>query len=191
VAHIYIIAGPNGAGKTTFAKEFLPHFAKCDEFVNADLIASGLSPFSPGETALQAGRLMLQRIHDLALKNKDFGFETTLSGKSYLPQFRKLRQQGYKIHLIFLWLPNVNLAIKRVEDRVRQGGHHVPEDVIRRRFDRGVRNFFANYQVLSDTWIIYDNSGRSPLKIAFGAGRDEQILDQDQYALLKKKAGRV
>src|ERR1035437_6141640 len=131
---LYVIAGPNGAGKTTFAREFLPRFAKCDEFVNADLIATGLSPFLPRNAALQAGRLMLQRIGDLAAQHKSFGFETTLAGKSYARLFRHLKSQQYSIHLIFLWLPRVDLAIKRVEDRVRQGGHSVPEVDIRRRF---------------------------------------------------------
>jgi predicted ABC-type ATPase len=120
---LYIIAGPNGAGKTTFAREFLPRFAKCNEFVNADLIATGLAPFSPQNAAMQAGRLVLKRIHELAEKGRTFGFETTLAGRSYLSLLKRMRKLGYKLHLYFLWLPSVNLAIKRVEDRVKQGGH--------------------------------------------------------------------
>src|SRR4029077_15377000 len=116
---VYVIAGPNGAGKTTFAKEFLPHFAHCEEFVNADMIATGISPFSPRGAALEAGRLMLRRIHELATAGQMFGFETTLAGKSYAILFHRLRQKGYRIDLIYLWLPNPELAIKRVQDRVR------------------------------------------------------------------------
>jgi predicted ABC-type ATPase len=134
---LYIISGPNGAGKTTFAKEFLPDYVDCLEFVNADLIASGLSPFSPESAAIRAGRLMLERIHLLANRRIDFGFETTLSGKGYLRLLRGLKDRGYRISLFFLWVNNIEIALARIADRVRRGGHNVPEEIVRSRFHRG------------------------------------------------------
>lgn len=185
--HLYIIAGPNGAGKTTFAREFLPRFAKCNEFVNADLIATGLAPFSPQRAAMQAGRLVLQRIHELAAKGTTFGFETTLAGRSPLSLLKRLQKSGYKLHLYFLWLPSVNLAIKRVEDRVRQGGHSVPISDIRRRFDRGLGHLFKVYLPLIDEWVIFDNSGGIPKEIAFGAHENMKILDDLSFEHLKRR----
>src|SRR6267143_267112 len=126
-SNLYVIAGPNGAGKTTFADQFLPHYAHCPEFVNADMIAKGLSPYSQIAAAMEAGRLMLARIKELARQRKDFGLETTLSGKTYLSLFKKLRSRGYRIHLFYLWLPNVNTALQRIRYRVQRGGHSVPE----------------------------------------------------------------
>ncbi|MBI5244735.1 MAG: zeta toxin family protein [Elusimicrobia bacterium] len=174
---LYVIAGPNGAGKTTFAREFLPHFAKCAEFVNADLIAGGLSPFSAAAAAIEAGRIMLKRIRDFAAQGRDFAFETTLSGRGYLSLFRSLKGKGYRIHLLYLWLPNVQLAIRRVRDRVHRGGHGVPEDDIRRRFNRGVKNLFTEYRTLLDTWTILDNSGRRPRLIAHAGEGRIRIID--------------
>jgi predicted ABC-type ATPase len=139
---LYIVAGPNGAGKTTFAREFLPNYVECLEFVNADLIASGLSPFSPERAAMRAGRLMLERIHFLADRATDFGFETTLSGKSYVRLLKDLKSRGYRIYLYFLWVDNVDIALERVAERVQRGGHNVPENIVRRRFNRGLPNLF-------------------------------------------------
>lgn len=140
---LYVIAGPNGAGKTTFAREFLPNYADCKNFINADLIAEGVSPFSPETVAFRAGRLMIQEI-GLYAKNRDsFGFETTLSGRSHLGLIRDLKKQRYEVHFFFLWIPTVNLALTRVRARVLAGGHNVPEAVVRRRFDRSIRNFSA------------------------------------------------
>ncbi|HBL15217.1 MAG: hypothetical protein A2X36_07080 [Elusimicrobia bacterium GWA2_69_24] len=181
-----VIAGPNGAGKTTFAREFLPHFAKCPEFVNADLIAGGLSPFSAAAAALEAGRIMLRRIDELSAHHRDFAFETTLSGKGYLSLFRKLRTKGYRIHLFFLSVPSVQLAIQRVRDRVRHGGHAVPEEDIRRRFHRGLRNLFAEYMPLLDTWTLWDNSERRPQMIAYAEGSDIRILNSSLFDHVKK-----
>ncbi|MBI5242956.1 MAG: zeta toxin family protein [Elusimicrobia bacterium] len=175
--NLYVIAGPNGAGKTTFAREFLPHFAKCQEFVNADLIAGGLSPFSAAAAAIEAGRIMLKRIKELASQRCGFAFETTLSGRGYLSQFRKLKRRNYSIQLLYLWLPNVELAVQRVRDRVRQGGHDVPESDIRRRFDRGLKNLFSEYRPLLDTWTILDNSGARPELIAHEHQGRLQIID--------------
>ncbi len=166
IPELFVIAGPNGAGKTTFAHEYLPHFAKCREFVNADLIAGGLSPFFPSTAAIEAGRIMLGKIDELAAQRHTFAFETTLSGRGYLALFRRLKNAGYRIHIIFLWLPGVEMAIRRVQDRVHRGGHSVPEHDIRRRFDRGVRNLLTEYHELVDTWSLFDNSARQPRLIA-------------------------
>jgi predicted ABC-type ATPase len=163
---LYIVAGPNGAGKTTFARTFLPEYARCKEFVNADLIASGLSPFSPEVASLRAGRLLLEQIRWLASTRRDFGFETTLAGVTYVSLFRRLKDEGYRIHLFFLWLPSVELALARIADRVRRGGHHIPEPVVRRRFHKGVQNLFTLYRPLLDLWMLFDNSGAEPLMVA-------------------------
>ena len=128
---LYIVAGPNGSGKTTFAREFLPDYVRCKEFINADLIAGGLSPFSPEAAAMRAGRLLLEQIKLLASRRSDFGFETTLSGVTYVSLLRRLKAQGYQIHLFFLWIPTVEVALARIADRVRRGGHDIPEKVVR------------------------------------------------------------
>ena len=163
---IIILAGPNGAGKTTFAREFLPQEAHCPDFINADLIAAGLSPFDPAAAALQAGRLMLEEIRARVSRRQGFAFETTLSGRAYARQIPLWRSQGYHVKLIFLSLPSVEMAIARVSARVAQGGHAIPEAVIRRRFATGLHNFHKLYKVLVDSWTHYDNSGQSPVLIA-------------------------
>jgi predicted ABC-type ATPase len=184
--NLYIIAGPNGAGKTTFAKEFLPHYVKCLEFVNADLIASGLSPFSPERAAIRAGRLMLEQIHLLADRGIDFGFETTLSGKGYLRLLRDLKDRGYRISLFFLWVSNIDIALARIADRVRRGGHNVPESVVRRRFNKGLSNFFNLYRPLLDSWAIFDNSTSTPSLVAFEEFGKMKILESAVFAGLSE-----
>lgn len=159
---IIVIAGPNGAGKTTFAREFLPNDEGCLQFVNADLIAAGLSPFAPELAAIQAGRLMLAQIADHVKQRRSFSFETTLSGLSYARQIPQWRSAGYAVALHFLALPCADVAIARVAQRVRQGGHHIPEDVIRRRFAAGLANL-PRYCALVDEWGVYDNSGMEPI----------------------------
>jgi predicted ABC-type ATPase len=165
---IVIIAGPNGAGKTTFAREFLPREADCPDFINLDLIAEGLSPFDPQRAALRAGRVMLQEIHRRVRAGESFAFETTLSGRSYARLIPRWRSAGYHVKLIFLSLPNVDLAIARISARVAQGGHDVSEPVIRRRFDAGLRNFESVYSGLVDSWAWYDNSEPTPRIVASG-----------------------
>lgn len=160
---ILIIAGPNGAGKTTFAREFLPQEAHCPDFINADLIAAGLSPFNPEAAALRAGRLMLEEIAARVAQGRGFAFETTLSGRAYAQQIPTWRRHGYHVKLVFLSLPSVEMAVARVSARVAQGGHAIPEAVIRRRFANGLHNFHHRYKALVNTWVLYDNSGTRPV----------------------------
>ena len=165
---IIIIARPNGAGKTTFAQEHLPHEAECPAFVNADLIAAGLSPFRPEAALFRAGRLMLEEIKNHVQQRRSFAFETTLSGHGYARMIPRWRRDGYTVKLIFLALATPEEAIKRVELRVRQGGHHVPPDVIRRRFASGLKNFQNRYRHIVDYWQLFDNSARIPTLIDKG-----------------------
>lgn len=165
---IVIIAGPNGAGKTTFASEFLPNEAGCPLFVNADLIAAGLSPFHPESAAFRAGRLMLEEIHRHVAAGHSFAFETTLAGRVYAPMIDRWRTEGYLVKLIFLALNSADDAIARVALRVRQGGHHVADAVVRRRFIAGRDNFHAIYRARVDYWQLYDNSGDNPLLLDEG-----------------------
>jgi len=165
---IIIIAGPNGAGKTTFARAFLPQEAQCPHFINADLIAAGLSPFIPEAAALKAGRLMLQEISAYTARGESFAFETTLSGRGYLRHIREWQRIGYHVILFFLGLPTPEVAIARVAERVRQGGHNISEAVIRRRFVAGKVNFDRYYRAVVDAWALYDNSGDEPVLIEWG-----------------------
>jgi predicted ABC-type ATPase len=164
---IVIIAGPNGAGKTTFAREFLPHEAHCPVFINADLIAAGLAPFQPETAALRAGRLMLEEIAAQVQARRSFAFETTLSGLGYARQIPRWRTLGYPIKLIFLSLQTPETALARVALRVVQGGHSIPEAVVRRRFAAGLRNFETVYKPLASEWLHYDNTGVEPQLIAW------------------------
>lgn len=165
---VIIIAGPNGAGKTTFARTFLPAEAQCPRFINADLIAAGLSPFAPEAATIRAGRLMLQEIASCARRGENFAFETTLSGLTYLAHIARWRKQGYHVSLFFLALLDAEVAVARVAERVRQGGHHIPAEVIRRRFAAGLRNFNEAYKPAVDAWAKYDNVGERPLLLEWG-----------------------
>ena len=153
-----IIAGPNGAGKTTFAREFLPREAKIMHFVNADLIAAGLSPLKPELAALAGGRLLLRELDRLAAMKADFAIESTLSGLTYAARIRRWKAAGYRVEIVFLRLESVPLALKRIADRVLQGGHHVPAADVARRFQRGWENFQSTYRGLAEKWSVYDNS---------------------------------
>lgn len=165
---ILIIAGPNGAGKTTFARSFLPEEAQCPRFINADLIAAGLSPFMPEAVAIKAGRLMLEEMATCEQCGESFAFETTLSGLSYLRHITQWRKLGYHISLYFLALPNAETAIARVAERVRQGGHNISEPVIRRRFAAGLHNFEQHYKTRVNAWAKYSNIGTKPVLLEWG-----------------------
>ncbi len=174
---IVILGGPNGAGKSTSARVLLPELMQLGEFVNADTIAAGLAGFAPERAAFAAGRIMLARLHELAAARVDFAFETTMASRTFVPWLRMLRKSGYQINIIFLWLRSPELAIRRVKRRVRQGGHSVPEDTIRRRFHRGIANFASLYLPLADRWRAYDNSRTgSPRLIAQGGGSRPTII---------------
>lgn len=172
---IIIIAGPNGAGKTTFAREFLPNEAGLPTFVNADLIAEGLNPLQPEQEALAAGRMMLDMIRRYVNQGRSFAFETTLSGRTYASMIPRWQELGYRVRLFFLSLPSPEVAIARVRQRVSTGGHNVPDDVIRRRFDSGLNNFKAIYQELVDEWRLYDSTGPIPVEIARSSDHDHAV----------------
>jgi predicted ABC-type ATPase len=157
-----VIAGPNGAGKTTFARQYLPGIARVVHFVNADLIAGGLSPLKPELAAIAAARMVLREIDRLATERLDFAFETTLSGRTYVRRLELWKRAGYRIEIIFLRLGSVDLALRRIDARVRQGGHDVPKRDVIRRFKRGWENFQKTYQPMAESWAVYDNSGASP-----------------------------
>lgn len=185
--NVYIVAGPNGSGKTTFARTFLPDYAKCEHFVNADLIAQGLSPFSPRASAMKAGRLVLEQVHSLADKGIDFAFETTLSGKSYISFLKDLKNNNYSINIFFLWIPDAGLAIDRIKDRVLGGGHHVPAADVRRRFCRGVYNFLNYYKPLADTWLLFDNADTVPRLIAQEKNHKLDVINETLFGHITKK----
>ena len=163
-----IIAGPNGAGKTTFAREFLPAEGNCPTFINADLIAQGLSPFRPELMAIEASRLMLGRVRQMVAKRQDFAVETTLAGRVYLRMIREWKGLGYQVELMFLQLPSADLAVERVRQRVAQGGHNIPEPDIRRRFDREKENFHKLYCHAVDVWQVFDASQWPPVLLDNG-----------------------
>lgn len=169
--HLYIIAGCNGAGKTTASMSILPKSLLVKEFVNADEIAKGLSPFNPEGVAIEAGRLMLERVHVLLSKGESFSIETTLATRSYVNLVRQARKQDYMVHLVYFWLETPELAVDRVAERVSKGGHNIPHDVILRRYSKGISNLFNLFMNEVDIWIIYDNSEYKRERVAFG-GRD-------------------
>jgi predicted ABC-type ATPase len=166
VSEIIILGGPNGAGKTSAAQVLLPEEIQLREFVNADEIARGLSPFNPEGVALAAGRLMLQRMQTLIRDRRSFAFETTCSGRAYIPLLRRCRAAGWRVTLVYLWLPSPELALERVARRVRAGGHHIPDDVVVRRYWAGVVNMRDLYLPLADAASIFDNSDAALTLIA-------------------------
>jgi len=165
---IILIAGPNGAGKTTFATEFLSREPDCPPFINADAIAAGSPEPDPWQAAMWAGRIMLEEIRRRLEMEESFAFETTLAGRSYLRAIPRWQAMGYHVRVIFLRLPSADVAVARVATRVAQGGHDVPEAVIRRRFEAGLRNFLRSYRQLATSWILYDNSGLTPVVVESG-----------------------
>ena len=185
--HLYIISGPNGAGKTTASYTVLPRILSCREFVNADEIAHGLSPFNPESVAIEAGRLMLLRIRELLQRNESFSIETTLSTRSYHRLVRQAHSQGYDVTLLYFWLQSPELAVQRVAERVSKGGHNIPTDIIYRRYYEGLRNLFEIYMPIVDTWIIADNS-RQPREVVAMGGIDNEttILNIEKLNTIKQ-----
>ena len=178
---IYVIAGCNGAGKTTFAKEFLPKEVKCLRFLNADEMARGLSPLNPAAGAARAARLLLGEIRSAIQARQTFGLETTLSGLTYRRMLLNAREQVYAVKLFYLWLPSATVAIRRVRERVRKGGHSVPVADIRRRYTRSIHNLMRHYLPLADAWTVFDNSGREPRVVADGTPGHTRVMDESIY----------
>jgi predicted ABC-type ATPase len=179
----HIVAGANGAGKSTFALHFLPRYAECLEFVNPDLIALGLSPFDATRAAVRAGRLVLERIASLSAMKKDFGFESTLAGLGYLKLLKSLRSTGYRLHLYYLWIPGCELLIPRIRQRVATGGHSVPDQDVRRRYERSLKNFEA-YAAVMDKIRIFDSSGMKPV-LVYEKNGGALVYDAVRFAQMK------
>lgn len=175
VPRAIVLAGPNGAGKTTSARTLLAEVMQITTFVNADTIAQGLAGFDPDSAALEASRIMLERLHALAGRREDLAFETTLAARSYAPWLRSLKEIGYQVHLVFFWLASEDLAVARVAERVRMGGHGIPEATIRQRYLRSLKNFFHLYLPLATTWQVYDNT--QPGLSRMVAARDDSHKD--------------
>jgi len=185
--NLYIIAGCNGAGKTTASYTILPEIIDCKEFVNADEIAKGLSPFQPETVSFEAGRIMINRINNLLNENESFAFETTLSTRSYKNKILKAKKQGYTITLLFFWLNNIELAKERVKTRVKEGGHNIPEDVIERRYIKGILNLFNIYLPIIDGILIFDNSYGKHELIAHKMGNEIiEVIDSKKFNQLKE-----
>ena len=182
---VIVIAGPNGAGKSTTAPWLLRDALQVSEFVNADAIAGGLSAFRPDSVAIPAGRAMLERMQNLADAQTNFAFETTLASRSFAPWLARLKRRGYHVHVLFLWLESADLAVDRVSARVRVGGHAVPEDTVRRRYDRGLRNFFRLYLPLVDSWQMFDNSRAGRPRLV-ASGREDHVQEVANAALWRK-----
>ena len=184
--NLYIISGCNGAGKTTASYTVLPEILKCKEFVNADEIARGLSPFNPESVAIEAGRLMLQRIEELLDKGETFSIETTLATKSYISLVHRAQAKGYRVSVLFFWLQTPELAVQRVAERVQNGGHNIPEDIVRRRYVAGISNLFRLYMREVDYWDIYDNSENPRRQIACGGNNAENtIIDNNTFSKIR------
>ncbi len=186
---LYIIAGPNGAGKTTASFTILPEIFNCKEFVNADEIARGISPFNPENVAFQSGRIMLLRINELLEEKKSFAFETTLATKSFIKFIEKAKNKGFEVILLFLQLSSENLAIERVKTRVKEGGHNIPKSIIKRRFKNGLHNFFKLYISKVDKWFLVDNSEESFIFIANGTATNIFIKNKNIWNKLKTEYG--
>jgi predicted ABC-type ATPase len=181
---VVVIAGPNGAGKSTSAARLLPEGLDISHFVNADVIAAGLSAHAPEAVALEAGRIMLERLDELAAKRQSFAFETTLSARTYARLLRRLQAEGYEVHLVYIWLKDPELAIDRVAERVRRGGHHIPDETVSRRYHRGLQNFKSLYSQIADSWLLCDNSNELRAVAEGGRGRVRWIFDRGTYDVI-------
>jgi predicted ABC-type ATPase len=188
---LVVIAGPNGAGKSTSAPALLRDLLGIREFVNADAIAQGMSGFDPDAAAMAAGRTMLARLHELATARRDFAFETTLTSRTFAPWISALRESGYQFALVFLSLPSPDMAIARVAQRVASGGHHVPASTVRRRFQRGLENFFSLYRPLAHSWRLYDNSGAARLRLIAdgGSAAPTRVFDEKTWNSIEARCG--
>ncbi len=186
---VVVLAGINGAGKTTASLNLLANVLKIPTFVNADAIARGLNGLNPEGVSLAAGRLMLAELGELAARREDFAFETTLAARTYAGWLAGLRATGYEVYLYYYWLRSPDLAITRVADRVRAGGHHVPDATVRMRYARSVRNFFDLYRPQADQWEVYDNSYGQRELIAMGSVDEELIGDSAAWAAFQRSAG--
>jgi len=180
----YVIAGPNGAGKTTFALRYLPEMTGCRNFINADLIADGLSPLNPSGVQIEAGKIFLREIEANVSAGTDFAFETTLSGRMYVRLLKELRSKGWKIVLFYLWIPNAEFSRLRVQQRVEAGGHDIPDAAIARRYRRTVSNFLTVFAPLCDEVFCYDNSDLEPVPVFSVVGGAKEELDGDRYRLV-------
>ena len=185
---VAVLAGINGAGKTTASQHLLREAMRIPSFTNADAIARGLNAFDVESVAAKAGRVMLEHLRELAAARKSFAFETTLSGRAYARWLRDLTRDGYAVHLLYYWLDSADVAIRRVAERVRAGGHHVPDDTIRRRYARSVRNFLELYRPIITTWQVYDNSHGTRRLIAFNNSFFDTVLDPDTWDAFQRSA---
>jgi predicted ABC-type ATPase len=186
---VVVLAGINGAGKTTASQDLLTNVLKIPTFVNADAIARGLNGLNPEAEAFRAGRIMLDQLNDLAARREDYAFETTLAARTYAGWLESLRATGYEVYLYYYWLDKPELAIARVSARVRSGGHFVPDDTIRQRYARSVRNFFELYRQHADQWEVYDNSHGQRYLIAIGSPDEELIGDEVRWASFRQSGG--
>ena len=181
----FIIAGSNGSGKTTFAREFLPNYAGCTNFINPDLIASGISPFKPENAVISSGRIVLQQIYENSLSGRSFSIETTLSGRTYFNVFSDLKTRGYQLHMFYLWIPTPDMAIRRIKQRVENGGHDVPSKDVLRRFDRTLSNLFNIYLPIIDSLKFFDNSQETPILVFEETNRRRKIINHEKYSQIR------
>jgi predicted ABC-type ATPase len=189
VPDVLVLAGPNGAGKSTAAPHLVREVLGLDTFVNADTIAAGLAGFATDAAAIAAGRVMLQQMNALSRANHSFAFETTLASRSFAPRLRAMRDRGYRVSLAFLWLPSADLAVQRVARRVEQGGHDIPDDVIRRRYARGLKNLVTLYLPLAARWAIYNADAEPPTTLARRAGDDDlEVIDETAWKSIQLAA---
>lgn len=187
---VAVMAGINGAGKTTASREVLLHVLHIPVFANADAIARGLNAFNPESEAVRAGRVLLDWLRDLAAARRDFAFETTLAARTYAGWLRDLKATGYEVYLYYFWLDSPETSIARVAERVRAGGHHIPDETIRQRYAKSVRNFFELYRPLADGWRVYDNSGKQNRLVAVGAAENLHVIDGPTWDAVERSADR-
>jgi predicted ABC-type ATPase len=189
-SNVIVIAGPNGAGKSTISRKLLAGTLGVHHFVNADTLARGLSEFHPEMMAIKAGKIMLEHLHELAAAKANFAFETTLATRGFAPWIKTLKEQGYLFHLFYVWLPSADAAIERVARRVESGGHHVPDETVRRRYTRSLDNFFKLYQPLTDRWQFFNNSNPlAPILVAEGRGTMERVAEPGLWQTIRERTG--